>query len=324
VNDLPRSLGAITGDLFAAIESDRNAQRPSDLALIEHGRTIADTRPKGDDVSFMHSIMCQVGLPRAKIAGDRFERANGASALEVRAGSLWNGTAMVPQFVPYGTIPRLILAYISTYAVRHRTAEIPFGDSVNEALRFLGIEKGGQSYAMFRRQVSALAACTITIGFNAGDIAYTFNGSPISRFSAWLPGQEGQQSLWPSHLMLGAEFYETLIEHAVPSDLRALSKLGKSALAMDVYLFLVARLHRTHRPTKIYWHQLQAQFGQEYVGTHAANDFKQAFKKALSQACSVYPDAKVEPVHGGIELRPSREAVDPKEVKRLRVAGSLR
>jgi hypothetical protein len=317
VNNIPRSLGAITGDLFAAIEKDRSAKRPSDLALIEHGKTIADSRPEGDDVTFMHAIMCQIGLPRAKIAADRFERQSGAAALEVRAGSIWNGTAMVPQFVPYGTIPRLILAYISTFAVRNRTQEIPFGDSANDALRLLGIVKGGRSFTMFRNQVSALAACTITIGFNAGDMAYTFDGKPISRFAAWLPGQEGQKSLWPSHLTLGADFYQTLIEHAVPNDLRALSKLGKSALAMDVYLFLVARLHRTKKPTRIWWHQLQGQFGQEYAGTHAANDFKVAFKKALAQACSVYPDAKVEIVHGGIELRPSREAVDPKEVRRL-------
>lgn len=312
------SIGSAASDLFAAIAKEREAKAPIDLARVERGGEIADHRPEGEDVTFMHSILCQIGLPRAKVVGDRFERKSGPAALEVRAGSIWNGSEMVPQFIPYGTIPRLLLAYVSTFAVRNRTPEIPFGESANEALRLLGITKSGHRFAMFRSQVSALSACSMTIGFNAGDMAYTFNGSPVEQFEAWLPGQEGQRAMWPSRLVLGNRFYETLIKHAVPSDLRALSALGNSALAMDIYLFLVARLHRISRPTKIYWHQLQGQFGQEYGGANAATDFKRAFKKALGQAASVYRDANVEVVHGGIELRPSRPAVEPKEVRRLR------
>ena len=312
-----KSVGAITGDLFAAIEKQHSAKTPRDLGLIERGQEIAEQRPEGDDITFMHAILCQIGLPRGKVMGDRFERVSGKAALEVRAGSIWNGTEMVPQFIPYGTIPRLILAYISTYAVRNRTPEIPFGDSANDALRILGISKSGHRFAAFRSQIAALSACSMTIGFTGGDTAYTFNGSPVEQFEAWLPGQEGQKSLWPSRLILGPRFYKTLIKHAVPSDLRALSELGSSALAMDVYLFLVARLHRTTKPTKIYWHQLQGQFGQEYEGANAATDFKRTFKKALAQACSVYNDAKVEVIHGGIMLYPSAPAVDAKDVKRL-------
>src|SRR3546814_9334983 len=58
------------------------------------------------------------------------------------------------------------------------------------------------------------------------------------------------------------------------SDVCSSDLLGNSALAMDVYLFLCARLHRINRPTKIYWHQLQGQFGQEYIGANADKDFK--------------------------------------------------
>lgn len=318
MEDNIRSIGAFTGDLFTSLKEQREQKTPRELNLIERGQEIADVRPEGDDVTFMHSILCQIGLPRSKVDGDRFERKSGAAALEVRSGSIWNGSEMVPQFIPYGAIPRLILAYVSTFAVRNRTPEIPFGDSANDALRLLGIEKGGERFRMFRSQVSALAACSMTIGFTTKDMAYTFNGSPVDQFEAWLPGQEGQRSLWPSRLLLGTRFYETLIKHAVPSDLRALSELGNSALAMDVYLFLCARLHRINRPTKIYWHQLQGQFGQEYIGANADKDFKRTFKKALAQACSVYQDANVSVVRGGLELCPSREAVDPKEVRRLR------
>ena len=37
--------------------------------LLEAGGSIKSTPPSGDDLTFMHSILCQVGLPRAKVAG---------------------------------------------------------------------------------------------------------------------------------------------------------------------------------------------------------------------------------------------------------------
>jgi len=312
------SIGSATGDLFASIEKQRAKKTTRELTLIDKGLEIAQTRPEGDDVTFMHSILCQIGLPRSKFDGDRFERKNGSAALEVRSGSIWNGTDLVQQPIPYGPIPRLILAYVSTFAVRERTPEIPFGDSANDALRLLGIEKGGPAFKMFRTQVSALAACSMTIGFTAGDKAYTFHGSPVEQFEAWLPGQEGQKSLWPSSLILGRRFYETLLEHAVPIDLRAFSSLRGSAMAMDIYLYLVQRLHRVNTPVALTWWMLKDQFGQEYGGNDALADFKKSFKKALAQAQSVYPDAKVQIVRGGLKLYSSTPAVDPREAKRLR------
>lgn len=311
------SIGAATGDLFASIEKDRAKKSTRELTLIDKGFEIAASRPEGVDVTFMHTILCQIGLPRSKFDGERFERRNGSAALEVRAGSMWNGEEMVRQDIPYGPIPRLILAYISSYAVRERTPVIPFGESANDALRLLGIEKGGPAFRMFRKQLSALATCHMTIGFTAGDRAFTFNGNPVEQFEAWLPGQEGQRSLWPSSLVLGKRFYETLIEHAVPIDLRAFSSLRGSAMAMDIYLYLVQRLHRVNRPVALTWWMLKDQFGQEYVGADSLKDFKKNFKKALTQARSVYPDAQVEIVRGGVKLFSSRPAVDPKEAKRL-------
>lgn len=316
----PKSIGSVTADLFAHIEKARKAKTPRDLALIERGQEIAARRPEGDDVTFMHTTLCAVGLPRSKVEGDSFSRMNGNAAVELRAGKLWNGTAMVKQQLPYGPIPRLILAYISAYAVRENTPEIPFGDSANDALRLLGIEKSGQGFRMFRAQLSALAACHMTIGFTSGDTASTFDGSPIEQFDAWIPGQEGQRSLWPSRLVLGRRFYETLKNHAVPVDLPALSSLRSSALSMDVYLFLVQRLHRIGKPITLTWWTLKDQFGQEYVGTDALADFKKKFKKALAQALSVYPGANVEVVRGGVMFAKSAPAVDPITAKRLRAA----
>lgn len=277
--------------------------------LSSTGAEIAGTKPTTEDVAYMHAILCQIGLPRSRVNGERFERASGSASLVVRSGELWNGQRMVPQIVPYGPIPRLMLAYMTRYAVRHRKREIPFGDSVNDALRLFGITKGGRSYAMFRTQVSALAACSIALGFNAGLRALTFDGKPVQQFEAWLSDAAGQRSLWPSCVTLGRDFYETLLEHPVPHDVRALGALRGSALAMDAYLWLASRLWRVRgKAVLVRWHQLKTQFGQEYGDVR---NFKRKLLLALREVRVVYPTAKVEEIAGGLLLRPSPPAVSP-------------
>lgn len=291
------------------------ASSPRIRILASAAAEIAGTRPAKDDVAYMHAILCQIGLPRSKVDGERFERASGSASLVIRAGELWDGRRMIPQVVPYGPTPRLVLAYMTRYAVLNSTREIPFGDSVNGALRLFDIAKGGQSYAMFRTQVSALAACSITLGFNVGDRALTFDGKPVQRFEAWLSDVAGQSSFWPSCIVLGQNFYDTLRECKVPHDIRALQALRGSALAMDVYLWLASRLWRVRRGgTPVYWHQLKEQFGQEYGSTV---NFKKKFLVALRAAKEMYRDARIEPMPGGLRLWPSPPPVPPTKTLHL-------
>jgi hypothetical protein len=82
--------------------------------------------------------------------------------------------------------------------------------------------------------------------------------------------------------------------------------LKSSALALDVYTWLAQRLHRIQgRPIVLHWANLRDQFAQEYQGKDADKDFKKKFLPALRAALSVYPEAKVKQVTGGIMLMPS-------------------
>ena len=51
----------------------------------------------------------------------------------------------------------------------------------------------------------------------------------------WSPRDPEQQPLWPSVVVLSTEFYDELVAHAVPIDLRALKALKGSPLALDIY-----------------------------------------------------------------------------------------
>ena len=266
-----------------------------------------------ENAVFMHTVLCQVGLPRRAVDGTSFERRSGGAALLVEAGRLWDGTQFVQQPVPYGAKPRLILAYLNTYAVRHRTREIEAGKSASAFLKMLGIQANGGkrgSYTEFKKQMTALAACKMTLGFNVGNAPTTRYAKPINEFQAWASNDGCQNSLWPKRIILSQEYFNALItdQHAVPMDIRAFHALSGSALAMDIYVMLAERLHRISggRPVRLNWANLREQFGQEYAAdTNGKKNFKTKFLKALVSVQAVYPKAKISQVTGGILLFPS-------------------
>lgn len=242
--------------------------------LVKTAAEIAAERPSGDDLAFMHAIMCQVGLPRSKTDAREFLRKSGDFWLYVQAGVIDEGTGPVPQPVPYGPLPRLALAWLSTYAVRHKEKEIPIGHSAAEFLRNVGIEgDDGRRYSNLRKQMHALASCRLQLGYKGR----TSNPAPVvKQFDAWVQNRDtGQRALWPGVLLLHDDYFSTLLESAVPLDNRALHALKGSALALDVYTWLAHRLHRIEgRPQLLHWKSLREQFAQEYQGKDADKDFK--------------------------------------------------
>lgn len=282
----------------------------SQFKLLEAGEQISSEPPTGEDMAFTHAVLCQVGLPRSKVDGREFLRQSGAAWVNVQAGMLDEGNGPVPQPVPYGAMPRLALAWVSTYAKRHKTREIPIGDSAAEFLRLMGMDDQGARYATLRKQMHALAACRLQLGYKGR----TYNGQPVEQFDAWLVNQESiQRTLWPGVMILSEGYYRELIEHGVPLDNRALHALKGSALALDVYAWLAHRLYRIEgRPVILHWKSLREQFAQEYTGKEADKDFKKKFLPVLRDVQVVYPKANVKQVTGGLMLLSSPPPIPPK------------
>lgn len=269
-----------------------------------------------DRAEFLHSLLCQLGLPRSRQDDRVFERSSGKAALRLEAGTMFDGTAFRDLPLPYGARPRLVLHHICSEAVRRRSPLIPIGNSLSGFLRDLGYTTGGREHQRFRSQMTALCAVRMTLGHSDGFRATTIRTEPVKRFEAWVSTDDRQRALWPGELELSPEFYSTLLDHAVPLDPRALKALRSSALALDVYTWLGHRLCRVGRqPVKLSWANLRDQFGQEYADP---KDFKKKFAPALRKALAVYPSAHVDQVAGGIELRSS-----PPPIPRSRVVVSL-
>lgn len=287
--------------------------RPSVLSqrLIDASASIrSDPAPRAD---FLHSLLCQIGMPRRHTDQRTFERHNGRASILLEAGKLWDGRCWLDQPLPYGAVPRLVMVYVSSEAVRTRSRSVEVGHSTRQFLTALGMQTSGGArggYQALKRQMQALAACRLSLGVQNEGRVTTIDAKPIRRFEAWLHQDGEQGTLWPGVLELSEEFYGTLIEHAVPLDPRALAALRHSALALDVYAWLAHRLRRVAGAggTKLSWRNLYEQFGQEYG---CAKDFKKQFRLALRQTLAVYPDARVTEVIGGIALHASRAPVQP-------------
>lgn len=274
--------------------------------LLDAGVLIASVPPTGADMAFTHAVLCQVGLPRSKVEGREFLRQSGKAWVNVQAGFLDEGAGPVMQPIPYGAMPRLALAWMSTFAKRNKTREIPVGDSASEFLRMLGQPStGGKrgTYTTLRKQMHALAACRLQLGY----MGRTFSGQPVEQFDTWLAQKDtSQRAIWPGVVILTSGFYNEIMENGVPLDNRAMQYLKGSALALDVYAWLAHRLHRIDgRPVMLYWSSIRDQFAQEYQGINSKKDFRDQFLISLKSVRVVYPRAAVEVVRCGILLKSS-------------------
>ena len=186
-------------------------------------------------------------------------------------------------------------------------------------MRELGLSvTGGKkgSIGRFKEQLNRLAACRMQITM-ASDLGVSIvNPSPVvKRFDLWFPTDARQKMLWPSEIVLSDEFFNSLKNHAMPLDYRAIKAIQHNARALDLYVWLAHRLPRVKKAQgdRISWYALQAQFGADISDR---NNFRRKTLEALKQTLAVYPKAKVKQIEGGLILRKSAPPVKGKPSKR--------
>ena len=251
-------------------------------------------------VGFMARMLVQATMPHSKTSELSYKRTNGAVTVKMVAD---------PDVgLPFGTYPRLILAWITTEAVQTRSPTLVLGDSLSSWMREMGMEvRGGPrgSITFLRNHLQRLFSSSIswTYSSNHGELGVRVH--PVEATQLWWdPRQPAQIGFWQSKIQLNQRFFEALIERPVPVDKRALCVLAKarSPLALDLYTWLTYRLKYLSDPTCISWSQLQLQFGGDYT---REVDFRRKFGERLRLVQQVYPAAKVVPTEKGLVLQPS-------------------
>jgi len=266
---------------------------------------------------FSHAVLCALGLPYRKPADDvrHFQRTSGRASLLLEAGMVPSRAGgWSPVGLPYGPKSRLLLLHLCSEAVYKQSPLVEVEDSFTAFARSIGISTCGRSLKMLREQINRMSVVSMRLSKTYGDTVDVFQGHLFSRFQAHTPEDTNQLQLWTSFVEFSPDFYTSLAQHSVPVSKDAIGALKHSSRALDIYTWLAHRLWRvpTHKPVFLSWSLMRQQFGEPEQNIKS---FKRAFTTALKQVLVVYPRAKVDSVHGGIELRHSPPPIAPRKQK---------
>lgn len=279
-----------------------------------------------DNVGYMARALVQACLPirEPKGAPLGWGRRSGDTVLYLQPGlvadtSVTDGMPkMVSLGYPFGALPRLYLAWLTTEVKRTKSREIYLGGSQLEFMRSLGITgKAGTDYRRLKEQLTRLWAARISISSHTKDEVtgavtdVKHHLSIVDSSTAfWVPSDGSQVAGFESTIRLSELFYNEIVDHPVPINMQTLRELSSSAMAMDVYIWLTYRLYSVRSPTKIYWEHLMAQFGSEVKDM---SKFRQSFKMALSQVFAAGYSPKLDVQTSCITLFPSALSVPRKK-----------
>lgn len=280
----------------------------------------ADIRASEPQIAYQHTVLCQTCLPYSDPGPDvrEWERDNGRVMLSLEAGKAMHPTdGLVRVGLPFGPKPRLIMSYLNTQAIIKQKPEIDVEGSLTAFVKRVGLASHGRNITTIKDQLARLSATRVTLGMvNSESSTTTVNTTLISKFDLWFPRDERQRVMWPTSITFGREYFESLVNHAVPLDERALAALSDSAMALDIYAWLGQRLHRVHAREAAFipWPAVQRQFGQSFA---RLRKFREKFKIALNDVLKVYPGAQVGVTRRGLSLYQSPPPVPYRDVKKL-------
>ncbi len=289
-------------------------------------------------VGFMARFLVLATLPHSDPGPiTRFGRVNGRFSYYIESGTYQDEQQQIkPVGLPYGTIPRLLLCWLTTEAVRSKQREIELGDHLAHFMETLHIKPTGGKWGSIprlREQMKRFFSSKVSYtfqekkGFLSGFVKVTSDAKTFwQEDEKYLPHEsepllfEPQPAQMAGHyhsrIVLGQEFFQEIIDRPVPIDLETVKKLRKSPLALDMYYWFTHRVYYLQNTTRIPWKSLRKQFGSEFG--RLAN-FKQKFIKRLVEVRKCYPGLNVEvDVRLGLTLHPSFPHVPVKMDKATR------
>ncbi|MNF45389.1 Plasmid encoded RepA protein [compost metagenome] len=299
--------------LASASDTEPPPQASDDLSLgpriegmIRDSLTIEieDAKQSGM-LGYMSRSLVQATLPHTDPKCSHYERTSGIVTLSI--------TGRPSVGIPYGSLPRTLLAWICSEAVRTKSRELDLGRSQTEFLQKMGLGTGGSYTRPLKDQAHRLFSSLITVT-SSNDSNVGLGNTVIAKNARlfWNARNPDERSLWDSVLTLTADFFEDVTTAPVPIDLRVLHQLKKSPLSMDIYTWACYRQFlmkaKGQGIVRIPWAALQAQFGSGYGHSHDALarlegvkerqakekqalwNFKHNFVKRLNEVGIFYPE----------------------------------
>ena len=233
------------------------------------------------DLGFMARTMALCSLPRTNPGNHlQYKRQNGPFTLYMVAGG---GNKL-----PFGNFPRLLLAWVSTEAVRTQSRELVLGRSLSEFMRALGVysSSGGRGgvQTRLRNQMNRLFGCTVSLIYEDENGRATVNSLIADRTELWWTSNRPDQAgLWESKIELSEKFFQEIIRHPVPIDINTLTALKRSTLGLDLYLWLWST---APLPSALRYGSPGGRFTASSEHTRTTPTTRKPFKTSASRCCA--------------------------------------
>ena len=270
------------------------------------------------DLGFMARLMALCSLPRTN-PGDRlqYKRVNGPYKLIMIAGG--------DNKLPFGNLPRLLLAWVSTEAVRTQSRELILGSSLSEFMRKLGMQDDSGSprgdRTRLRNQMDRLFHAHVQLIYEDEQRKASVSSQVTDQTDLWWNFRRpDERVLWESKIELGEKFFQEIISHPVPLDMNILKALKRSSLGLDLYLWLTYRTFTLTRPMRLSWRQIYRQFGVDPAKANnkfTIRDFRRKVLRELVKIKTAWPYLNYAILRGCLEVRPSKPTVSPARQFRL-------
>lgn len=248
---------------------------------------------QSNTVLWQHKTFCGLALPLSAPSEGLWSRQAGETSIIMGATSA-AGAGEVSR-LPAGSILRLLLLHIFTTALQSGNTGVEIGPDAGFVAMSLGLRVTPKQSAELGEQLEYLIAAKLRIAEE--------RKAPLSVLDARRSGNRDASSGWQPVLHLNKRFFSSLQQGAVALDRDVVIALAGSAMALDAYAWLAARVPEVSagRPVLVTWAELQQRFGQDEPQNTAA--FRTAFSKSLKAVRAACPEIRFTVSQDGVELQ---------------------
>lgn len=268
-------------------------------------------------LAFMARPFVQATVPHSD-PGDvkAWGRENGLLSLSIEPGYTFKNKAPISLGIPYGTIPRLLLFWLTTEALRTKNKKLILGNSFAFFMKKIGLNPstgGGprSDNLRLKEQMKRLFSARVAITYEKEIFSRSHYIITEETNLWWSEKNINQNPLFENFVILGEKFFEEIITKPVPVDTRVLAELKQSPLALDLYAWLTYRVFNIKEPYIVSWYQIQNQFGSDFKEIRM---FRWKIKKYLQRIILLYPNLKLQYTQNGLLIHPSPSHIPSKSL----------
>lgn len=270
-----------------------NTSAPSSDAFVDFRvEKRSNTTKTQKDICYLSSIFIQASLPHSKVYGASFERSSG-----------WYKLGIYGENIPYGTIPRMILIWITTECLRTQSKILSLGNSITDFVRKIGlypVSGSGKTNENVKDQLIRLIKSNFIFQYSANNSVAISSRQIIS--DAVLNFEIGKSST----ITIDGKFYEDITKRPVPIDFSIIQNLSRSPLSIDIYCWLTYRMKALRKPLSISIKSLMYQFGSSYS---SEKHFKSELMSSTEKILKLYVNCKIEIDKNALTLYPSQTSI---------------